>query len=245
MGRRQPFRRAGCILWPVSCVKVLQYDRHETRDDSGPLFFLSGRIAVHVTGTGPMQRTDQRANSNRRVIAAARELRTASLCAVAGMVAALIVASVGLRSGHAQSSPDQDHVDEYIEFPQASSIPIIPSEQQPEVTLGSGKSAAPPRAVSPVQARIVEASTRPSVTTASPTPAVEARQVASVAPANEDTDDAASEAADLLKMASALKTEVDKTTKDTLSVTVVRKAGEIEQLAHKVRTGGGLGPGKG
>jgi hypothetical protein len=47
----------------------------------------------------------------------------------------------------------------------------------------------------------------------------------------------ASECADLLKMATALKSEVDKTTKDTLSVTVVRKANEIEQLAHKARTG--------
>jgi hypothetical protein len=47
----------------------------------------------------------------------------------------------------------------------------------------------------------------------------------------------ASECADLLKMATDLKAEVDKTTKDTLSVTVVRKASEIEQLAHKVRTG--------
>ena len=41
----------------------------------------------------------------------------------------------------------------------------------------------------------------------------------------------------MLKMATDLKTEVDKTSKDTLSVPVVRKAGEIEQLAHKVRTG--------
>jgi hypothetical protein len=47
----------------------------------------------------------------------------------------------------------------------------------------------------------------------------------------------ASECADLLKMATELKSEVGKTTKDTLSVTVVRKASEIEQLAHKVRTG--------
>src|SRR5580692_11266615 len=46
-----------------------------------------------------------------------------------------------------------------------------------------------------------------------------------------------SECADLLKMATDLKSAVDKTTKDTLSVTVVRKAGAIEQLAHKVRTG--------
>lgn len=47
----------------------------------------------------------------------------------------------------------------------------------------------------------------------------------------------ASECADLLKMANDLKTEVDKSTKDMLSVTVVRKADEIEKLAHKVRTG--------
>jgi hypothetical protein len=51
----------------------------------------------------------------------------------------------------------------------------------------------------------------------------------------------ANEAANLLKMATDLKAAVDKTTKDTLSVGVVRKAGEIEQLAHKVRTGSGKG----
>jgi len=39
----------------------------------------------------------------------------------------------------------------------------------------------------------------------------------------------------LLKMAYDLKSEVDKTTKDTLSVAVVRRASEIEQLAHKMR----------
>jgi type VI protein secretion system component VasF len=47
----------------------------------------------------------------------------------------------------------------------------------------------------------------------------------------------AAESADLLKMATALKSEVDKTTKDQLSITVVRKASEIEQLAHKARFG--------
>jgi len=45
--------------------------------------------------------------------------------------------------------------------------------------------------------------------------------------------------ADLLKMAMELKVEVDKTSKDTLSVTVVRKADEIEQYARKVRLGDG------
>lgn len=45
----------------------------------------------------------------------------------------------------------------------------------------------------------------------------------------------AGECADLLKLATGLKAEVDKTTKDTLSIAVVRDAGAIEQLAHKMR----------
>ncbi len=49
----------------------------------------------------------------------------------------------------------------------------------------------------------------------------------------------AKECADLLQMATALKSEVDKSNKDMLSVTVVRKASQIEQLAHKVRFGDG------
>jgi hypothetical protein len=36
-------------------------------------------------------------------------------------------------------------------------------------------------------------------------------------------------------MAIDLKAEVDKTTKETLSITVIRKAGEIEKLAHTVK----------
>ena len=39
----------------------------------------------------------------------------------------------------------------------------------------------------------------------------------------------------LLNMAIALKAEVDKTTKDTLSLNVIRKAAEIEKLAHSVK----------
>jgi len=39
----------------------------------------------------------------------------------------------------------------------------------------------------------------------------------------------------LLKMASDLKAEVDKTSKDTLSLGVIRKAEEIEKLAHSVK----------
>ncbi|MGA2218979.1 MAG: hypothetical protein ABSG51_12875 [Terracidiphilus sp.] len=45
----------------------------------------------------------------------------------------------------------------------------------------------------------------------------------------------ASDSAKLLKLATDLKTEVDKTNKDTLSLNVIRKADEIEKLAHDVK----------
>jgi hypothetical protein len=45
----------------------------------------------------------------------------------------------------------------------------------------------------------------------------------------------ADDSAKLLKLATDLKTEVDKTTKDTLSLSVIRKADEIERLAHSVK----------
>jgi hypothetical protein len=45
----------------------------------------------------------------------------------------------------------------------------------------------------------------------------------------------AEDSAKLLKMATDLKAEVDKTTKDTLSLSVIRKADEIEKLAHSVK----------
>ncbi|MGD0629526.1 MAG: hypothetical protein ABR987_09245 [Terracidiphilus sp.] len=43
------------------------------------------------------------------------------------------------------------------------------------------------------------------------------------------------ESARLLKLAKDLKAEVDKTTKDTLSLNVIRKADQIEKLAHNVK----------
>jgi len=45
----------------------------------------------------------------------------------------------------------------------------------------------------------------------------------------------ADDSAKLLKLATELKAEVDKTTKDELSLSVIRKAGEIEKLAHNVK----------
>jgi hypothetical protein len=45
----------------------------------------------------------------------------------------------------------------------------------------------------------------------------------------------ADDSARLLQLATDLKAEVDKTDKDTLSLTVIRKADEIEKLAHSVK----------
>lgn len=45
----------------------------------------------------------------------------------------------------------------------------------------------------------------------------------------------ADDSAKLVKLATDLKIEVDKTTKDTLSLSVIRKADEIEKLAHSVK----------
>jgi len=45
----------------------------------------------------------------------------------------------------------------------------------------------------------------------------------------------AEDSAKLLKLATDLKSEVDKTNKDTLSLNVIRKADEIERLAHSVK----------
>ena len=41
--------------------------------------------------------------------------------------------------------------------------------------------------------------------------------------------------AKLLQLANELKSEMDKSSKDTLSLVVIKKADEVEKLAHKVR----------
>ena len=66
------------------------------------------------------------------------------------------------------------------------------------------------------------------------TPTIKRKQ--SYAAANaERRKQIADDSAKLLKLATDLKAEVDKTSKDTLSVNVIRKADEIEKLAHSVK----------
>jgi len=52
---------------------------------------------------------------------------------------------------------------------------------------------------------------------------------------NERRKQIGEDSAKLLKLATELKTEVDKSNKDTLSLGVIRKAEEIEKLAHSVK----------
>ena len=54
-------------------------------------------------------------------------------------------------------------------------------------------------------------------------------------PASQQEQRTAKESADLLKLATELKTEVDKSTKDTLSLAVIRKADEIERIARGMK----------
>ena len=62
-----------------------------------------------------------------------------------------------------------------------------------------------------------------------------AKQQSVESPDAERKKQIADDSAKLLKLATDLKAEVDKTTKDTLSITVIRKADEIEKLAHTVK----------
>jgi hypothetical protein len=62
-----------------------------------------------------------------------------------------------------------------------------------------------------------------------------AQTAAKANPVQQRKDQLAEDSARLLKLATELKLAVDKTTKDQLSITVVKKADEVEKLARKVR----------
>jgi type VI protein secretion system component VasF len=85
----------------------------------------------------------------------------------------------------------------------------------------------------------------PAGTQAASTPAAtqpgdkQTGQQAAPTPADAQKQEIANQCADLLQMATDLKKAVDKSSADTLSVTVVRKASDIEQLARKVRIANG------
>lgn len=68
-----------------------------------------------------------------------------------------------------------------------------------------------------------------------PAPAAISPQVAADIASSPLPKDVTSQCANLLKLATLLKADVAKTTKDVLSISVVRDAGQVEEMAKKIR----------
>lgn len=160
----------------------------------------------------------------------------AGFCILAGLIA-LAAVSAGWRQVHAQTgtpapaangqsgaASDQNQ-DSTAEHPQSGAA----SDENQNSTAENPPSAA---ASDENQNSTAE---NPTSVAASPVAEAQPKPSGSDSPEQRRKQEVANECANLLKMAKDLKAEVDKTTKDELSINVVRKAGEVEQLARKVR----------
>ncbi len=144
----------------------------------------------------------------------ARRSRAVWICSLAGLFLVALSAGAGGRATLAQT--DQAQTDD-------STTAVAPPEPATAVP-------SPPSANSkPKQAAKPEAEQPESATAVRP-------EAAPLAPLDDSQKAVADASANLLELANSLKREVDKTSADTLSVAVVRKAAEIEQLARKMRT---------
>jgi len=145
----------------------------------------------------------------------ARGARAVGICSLAGLFLVALSAGAGGRGPQGQT-----------EEPAATGEPAgaVPS-QEPATAVPS-----PPSATSkPKPAPKPEAQQPESATAVRP-------KAAPLVPLDDSQKAVADASANLLELANSLKREVDKTSADTLSVAVVRKAAEIEQLARKMRT---------
>ena len=160
----------------------------------------------------------------------ARLLRTTRswLYLSAALLVIALMARVGERKSLAQQSSEQT-VTDYV----TDAAPPTPAKPQP----AAAKTPSSPKAETPSPGEKVDsgASPQPSSNAATATAAPPKPDTAPLLPVD-PKNPAAVDTANLMKLANTLKADVDKTTKDTLSVTVVREASEIEQLAHKMRT---------
>jgi cytoskeletal protein RodZ len=141
-----------------------------------------------------------------------------------GMCALLALAVFAVspaRSG-AQSEPAQKATQQSTPAPAqpAPDAPSTPAPAQQDATATPAQPAAQPASdAAPTQPR-------------APYPGM--------TPEDKRKQQVSQECADLLKLATDLKAQVDKARKDELSVTVVRKAAELEQMAHKIKSGTAL-----
>lgn len=93
---------------------------------------------------------------------------------------------------------------------------------------------ASPQAATP-QVLATSGNAQTSAPSAQPVPTIQVVDIPAVHSDDQRRQQINEQCSNLLKMANALKAQVDKTTKDQLSVAVIRQANQIEQLAHKVR----------
>jgi hypothetical protein len=187
---------------------------------------------------------------------------------VAVLLAGLYVASAGLRGVRAQSAQQPqsangqqpatqpnaqsddssstltDGADELLkEFPADSASKAATDPRDGHTDTPPGTPAPPPDDSAqaddePPLATTAEPAPAPAAAPAPPPPAfIEL-------PSDPKQRQVAIECNDLLKMALDLKSAVDKSTKDELSLDVVRRAGELEQYARKVRNGTRMTAGK-
>jgi hypothetical protein len=136
-------------------------------------------------------------------------LRTMTLwgCALASVFVFAIAAGLGERGSFAQSAQSLSG-----DGAQTSQERVSPATADASTANPSGGTGAP----TPLQVQQGKSESRDVVTD------LKKQQIA------EDS-------ANLLKLASSLKSEVDKTTVDTVSITAIRQADEIVKLAHKMR----------
>ena len=134
------------------------------------------------------------------------------LCMITGLCVLMLAVWLGERGTFAQESP-------------------LPSTSTGQLGISPEEPVAPPK---PIIVKVPQQTTR---TDSKGQPIAEpAKFVPPAIPEPDPNNPVAVQTTNLLKLAYNLKSEVDKTTKDTLSVTVVRQASEIEQLARKMRT---------
>jgi len=180
----------------------------------------------------------------------ARRLQTRVLwaCLAGGLFALAMLARPGLRTGLAQSGSAQAEIQQEQPVPQTTPQTSPKPDQQTEQQTGpptdeetspqpiQDTNRAPSNPDADHRAGIAHA--QPQVleidepVKPEPPPEPEVKATFSDPKQQQIADDTAA----LLKLASSLKAEVDKTTPDTLSVAVIRDADEIEKLAHKMRT---------
>jgi hypothetical protein len=145
-----------------------------------------------------------------------------------GLCALLALAALAGSRSEAQSAPAQQ------------SPPDEPATQQS--TPAPGQPAPDAQSTpAPIQQDTTAASAQPvSQPATDAAPADSRPPYSGTTPEEKRKQQVSQQCADLLKLATDLKAEVEKARKDELSVTVVRKAAEVEQMAHKIKSGTAL-----